>query len=163
MKKQVMFARMRESYSPGFFPFILQPGELLPIDLDGSVLSKHHEFNLMKRDIFGITSFAVPKNLCTCVFKVLESKFNVGDLVAKISTGHVFRIYSVKWDRVDFWFQNGWGESQGFANGALEADCRIATEEEITRDQAYIGYYDELMKKRETLGNTVTLDSKVNE
>jgi hypothetical protein len=162
MKLQVIFARMREAHSPGFFPFILQPGELLPIDVSSSILSRKTEFNLMRRDIFGVTSFAVPKRLCTCVFKVVESKFHVGQIVIKKGTEIPFRIYGITWDRVDFWLKDGWGMSQNLASGAMESDVRLATEDEIANNQYYIRYYDELMCKKNGFVEGLTLDSKVN-
>jgi hypothetical protein len=163
MKKQIIHARMRRSYSPGFFPFILQPGEMLPIDISKSILSKNDEFNLMRRDIFGVASFAVPKHLCTCVFKVVETKFSIGHLVCKIGTHTPFRIYGIKWDRVGFWLMDGWGMSQGISSGEWESDVRLATEDEISENQPYIGYYDELMRRKNGFIEGLTMDSKVNE
>jgi hypothetical protein len=163
MKKQVIFARMREAYSPGFFPFILQPGELLPVDISNSILSKKTEWNLMKRDIFGITSFTVPKDLCTCVFKVMESQFEIGQIVIKKGSEFAFRICSITWDRVDFWFADGWGVAQNLASGALQSDVRLATEEEISKSLAYITYYDGLIRKRELVSQDCIIESKIND
>jgi hypothetical protein len=163
MKTQVIFARMRESFSPGFFPFVLQASDLLPVDISKSILSRDNEFNLMRRDMFGIVSFSVPKSLCTCVFKVVKSQFEPGQIVIKKGCEIPFRITSIKWHRVDFWLQDGWGDSQNLASGAMESDVRLATDEEIVKNKEYISYCDGLMRKRDTFIELITLDSKVND
>jgi hypothetical protein len=162
MKTQVIFARMRADHSPGFFPFTLKHGELYPIDTTKTILNDRHEFNLLKRDIFGIASFSVPKNLCACVFKVVRSRFDVGQIVIKKGTEIAFRIYSMKWSDVDFWCQNGWGEANGFASGAYEDDLELASDEQIERSADYIKYYDELMEKKSKFSQSLSIESKVN-
>lgn len=149
MKTQVIFARMRVDHNPGFYPFTLKQGELLPIDVSQSILTNRQEFRVMKRDAFGILSFTVPKEICTCVFRVMESQFNIGDIVTKGRDTIPFRVFGIKWNDVDFWLMDGWGISQKLASGALESDVRRATNEEIMANMSYIEYSDELMRRHD--------------
>lgn len=163
MKTQILFARMRENHNPGFFPFTLEAGQLYPIDITQSILRGPDDFNVLKRDIIGMCVAPVPRAKCTCVFKVVESKFNEGQIVIKKGCRIPFRISSIKWDRADFWYQDIWGDSQNLSSGAYESDLMLASDDEIEAHADVIRYHDELNDKRSMFIQTITIESKMNE
>ena len=87
-------------------------------------------FNVFKLPISKFSHFAV---------KTIKPMFKVGDVVIlKKATEQTiaFNVSSYNLSHGgSIWYQDSWGDSQGYASGHLEEDIRLATPEEVERSK----------------------------
>jgi hypothetical protein len=160
MKKTVFVAIFKNDVNSGGFRVKKDTKLFVHTESTIQYEFENHGNSAMKNQVFvmrsdgagmGINIFGVDRNAVEVRQETIECPFKLGDIVCrnegKKEDQFPFRITSIRWDRIDFWCQDGWGDGQNYASGRMAKTLRLATDEEVKKHENSIVYYDEIFIK----------------